>query len=142
MKTALMVAEKPSLAASLANILSNGRCSTRKGELIQIKLFSLFHTSFFLWVLFLGLNGSCSVHEWVGQFKSETVNYKMTSVCGHVMTLDFIGKYNNWDKVDPVKLDILHFFILVIVHLTITKYFLMLSGRIILMSNWEKRSGT
>ncbi|KMQ89198.1 dna topoisomerase 3-beta-1 [Lasius niger] len=81
MKTALMVAEKPSLAASLANILSNGRCSTRKG-----------------------LNGSCSVHEWVGQFKSETVNFKMTSVCGHVMTLDFIGKYNNWDKVDPAEL--------------------------------------
>ncbi|XP_039304984.1 DNA topoisomerase 3-beta-1 isoform X4 [Solenopsis invicta] len=81
MKTALMVAEKPSLAASLANILSNGRCTTRKG-----------------------LNGSCSVHEWVGQFRSETVNLKMTSVCGHVMTLDFIGKYNNWDKVDPAEL--------------------------------------
>ncbi|XP_036147278.1 DNA topoisomerase 3-beta-1 isoform X2 [Monomorium pharaonis] len=81
MKTALMVAEKPSLAASLANILSSGRCSTRKG-----------------------LNGSCSVHEWIGQFRSETVNFKMTSVCGHVMTLDFIGKYNNWDKVDPAEL--------------------------------------
>ncbi|XP_046748584.1 DNA topoisomerase 3-beta-1 [Diprion similis] len=81
MKTALMVAEKPSLAASLAGILSNGRCSARKG-----------------------LNGSCSVHEWTGPFKSETVNFKMTSVCGHVMSLDFNGKYNNWDKVDPVEL--------------------------------------
>lgn len=28
----------------------------------------------------------------------------MTSVCGHVMTLDFVGKYNSWDKVDPVEL--------------------------------------
>lgn len=28
----------------------------------------------------------------------------MTSVCGHVMGLDFIGKYNNWDRVDPVEL--------------------------------------
>ncbi|KAJ8675437.1 hypothetical protein QAD02_011223 [Eretmocerus hayati] len=81
MKTAFMVAEKPSLAASLANILSNGRCTTRKGS-----------------------NGSCSVHEWVGQFRNESVNFKMTSVCGHVMSLDFIGKYNNWDKVDPVEL--------------------------------------
>ncbi|KAK0089512.1 hypothetical protein PV325_006845 [Microctonus aethiopoides] len=81
MKTALMVAEKPSLAASLANILSNGRCSSRKG-----------------------MNGSCSVHEWIGQFMTESVNFKMTSVCGHVMSLDFIGKYNNWDKVDPVEL--------------------------------------
>lgn len=51
----------------------------------------------------LGLNGSCSIHEWVGQFRSENINFKMTSVFGHVMTLDFIGKYNNWDKVDPVS---------------------------------------
>lgn len=33
MKTALMVAEKPSLAQNLANILSNGKCSTNKGNL-------------------------------------------------------------------------------------------------------------
>lgn len=52
---------------------------------------------------FTGSNGSCSVHEWVGQFNNETVNYKMTSVCGHVMSLDFVGKYNSWDKVDPVR---------------------------------------
>lgn len=32
-----MVAEKPSLAASLANILSNGKCATRKGK-FTIKL--------------------------------------------------------------------------------------------------------
>lgn len=31
MKTALMVAEKPSLAQNLATILSNGKCSTNKG---------------------------------------------------------------------------------------------------------------
>lgn len=109
MKTALMVAEKPSLAASLANILSNGRCSTRKGRYNLNCFFFHFSFLFFLQILFLGLNGSCSVHEWVGQFKSETVNFKMTSVCGHVMTLDFIGKYNNWDKVDPVKLDDIFF---------------------------------
>ncbi|XP_070402415.1 DNA topoisomerase 3-beta-1 isoform X3 [Nothobranchius furzeri] len=28
----------------------------------------------------------------------------MTSVCGHAMSLDFTGKYNNWDKVDPAEL--------------------------------------
>lgn len=134
MKTALMVAEKPSLAASLANILSNGRCSTRKGR-YNLNCFLFFIFPFiFLRILFLGLNGSCSVHEWVGQFKSETVNFKMTSVCGHVMTLDFIGKYNNWDKVDPVKLNTLHFSIL-IVRPMIIKCFLISLGRIILMSN-------
>ncbi|XP_055302573.1 DNA topoisomerase 3-beta isoform X2 [Sitodiplosis mosellana] len=81
MKSVLMVAEKPSLAASLANILSNGRNSNRKGS-----------------------NNACSVHEWKGVFRNENVTFKMTSVCGHVMSLDFVGKYNSWDRVDPVEL--------------------------------------
>lgn len=41
MKSVLMVAEKPSLAASIANILGSGKCSQRKGS-----------------------NNVCSVHEW------------------------------------------------------------------------------
>ncbi|KAJ8922656.1 hypothetical protein NQ315_007688 [Exocentrus adspersus] len=81
MKTVLMVAEKPSLAASLANILSNGKNSSRKG-----------------------FNGACSVHEWNGTFLSSPARFKMTSVCGHVYGVDFISKYNNWDRVDPVEL--------------------------------------
>lgn len=66
-------------------------------EIIYIYIYYIFYNC-----IYLALNGSCSIHEWIGQFRSETVNFKMTSVCGHVMTLDFIGKYNNWDKVDPV----------------------------------------
>ncbi|XP_017778586.1 PREDICTED: DNA topoisomerase 3-beta-1 isoform X2 [Nicrophorus vespilloides] len=81
MRTILMVAEKPSLASSLAQILSNNKNTSRKG-----------------------LNGSCSVHEWIGTFKSSQAKFKMTSVCGHVMSLDFNSKYNNWDRVDPVEL--------------------------------------
>ncbi|XP_062446294.1 DNA topoisomerase 3-beta-1 isoform X2 [Rhea pennata] len=81
MKTVLMVAEKPSLAQSIAKILSRGNMSSRKG-----------------------LNGACSVHEYTGSFVGQSVHFKMTSVCGHVMTLDFIGKYNSWDKVDPAEL--------------------------------------
>jgi DNA topoisomerase III len=46
----------------------------------------------------------CSVHEWQGHFKNESVRFKMTSVCGHVMSLDFPGFYNSWDRVDPVEL--------------------------------------
>ena len=80
MRTVLMVAEKPSLAQSLAKILSNGQMTSRKG-----------------------FNGACSIHEYTGRFHGENVRFKMTSVCGHVMSLDFTGKYNNWDKVDPVK---------------------------------------
>ncbi|XP_061166711.1 DNA topoisomerase 3-beta-1-like [Saccostrea echinata] len=83
MKTVFMVAEKPSLAQSIAKILSGGQMSTRKG-----------------------FNGACSIHEYKGRFPptGETVSYKVTSVCGHVFGLDFIGKYNSWDRVDPVEL--------------------------------------
>lgn len=38
MKIAFMVAEKPSLAASLANILSNGQNSSRRGTAITLNL--------------------------------------------------------------------------------------------------------
>ena len=77
MKSVIMVAEKPSLAQSIAMILSHKKCDQRKG-----------------------FNGACSVHEWTGKFPAtgETVKYKMTSVCGHVMSIDFPGKFNNWDK--------------------------------------------
>lgn len=81
MKVAFMVAEKPSLAQSLAQILSNGSAKTRKG-----------------------FNGVCSVHEFESTFLSQPLKFKMTSVCGHVMSTDFVGKYNNWDKVDPAEL--------------------------------------
>ena len=77
-----MVAEKPSLAQSISKILSNNQMSTHKG-----------------------FNNACSIHEWTGRFMNfPTCKFKMTSVCGHVMSLDFNAKYNNWDKVDPVNI--------------------------------------
>lgn len=78
----LMVAEKPSLAQSIAKILSNNNMNSRKG-----------------------FNNACSIHEWSGKFMNYQVRFKMTSVCGHVMSLDFDSKYNNWDKTDPVFLN-------------------------------------
>lgn len=80
-RTVFMVSEKPSLAQAISKILSNGTMEFRKG-----------------------FNGACSIFEWNGKFRGESVFYRMTSVCGHVMTLDFIGKYNNWDTVDPAEL--------------------------------------
>ena len=77
-----MVAEKPSLALSIAEILSNGHLSSRKG-----------------------FNNICSIHEWTGRFQSHpSARFRMTSVAGHVFTIDFIPRYNNWNKVDPVRL--------------------------------------
>lgn len=40
-----------------------------------------------------GLNGACSVYEYPGSFLGQAVHFKMTSVCGHVMSLDFIGGF-------------------------------------------------
>lgn len=77
-----MVAEKPSLAQSISKILSNNQMQSRKG-----------------------FNNACSIHEWNGKFLDlGNVKYRMTSVCGHVMSLDFLPKYNSWDKVDPAEL--------------------------------------
>ncbi|KRY51119.1 DNA topoisomerase 3-beta-1 [Trichinella britovi] len=81
MKVVLMVAEKPLLAKSIAEILSNGRMSTRRG-----------------------FNGVCSIHEYDGDFFGQSVRFKMTSTCGHVMTMNFPKKYNDWDRVDPATL--------------------------------------
>lgn len=60
----------------------------------QEKVFIKFLKSsrFFFHVFLLGFNGACSVHEYVGTFKGEKVNFKMTAVCGHVLGLDFLGK--------------------------------------------------
>lgn len=82
MVVVLMVAEKPSLAESLARILSNNTSRSRKG-----------------------FNGVCSVHEYKGSFLNHrNVHFKFTSVCGHVMASDFPQKYNNWDRVEPREL--------------------------------------
>lgn len=83
----LMVAEKPSLAKSLGEILSHRKCSRRKS-----------------------MCNACDVYEFHGEFlggggrgRGLDAHFKMTSVCGHVMSLDFLSKYNRWDSVDPVR---------------------------------------
>ena len=79
MPTVLMVAEKPSLAESLAKILSNNQCRSRK-------------------------TGSVPVHEFRGAFQGQQCMFKFTSVCGHVLGVDFPENYNNWERVDPLDL--------------------------------------
>ena len=51
----------------------------------------------------LGLSSACQVHEYHGTFQGHSAKFKMTSVCGHVMSLDFHAAYNNWDAVEPVS---------------------------------------
>ncbi|KAL6185655.1 hypothetical protein ACLB2K_041785 [Fragaria x ananassa] len=74
----LMVAEKPSIALSIANVLSRGQMSTRKA--------------------------STDVHEFEGTFRGYHVQFKVTSVIGHVFSLDFPETYQNWTVTDPLDL--------------------------------------
>ncbi|XP_068665941.1 DNA topoisomerase 3-beta [Aristolochia californica] len=74
----LMVAEKPSIALSLASALSGGRMSTRRG--------------------------STEVHEFDGTFLGSRAHFKVTSVIGHVFSVDFPPAYQNWEATDPLDL--------------------------------------
>ena len=88
----LMVAEKPSLAKSIGEILSHRNYERRKS-----------------------ICNACDVYEFKGTFPAGgsahgrgtgygvEAHFKMTSVCGHVMGLDFLPKYNQWDRIDPVS---------------------------------------
>uniref|UniRef100_A0A803LTH0 DNA topoisomerase n=1 Tax=Chenopodium quinoa TaxID=63459 RepID=A0A803LTH0_CHEQI len=93
----LMVAEKPSIALSIATVLSGGKMSTRRG--------------------------STEVHEFDGKFLGLHSYYKVTSVIGHVFRLgslflsselwllfplllivDFPPAYQDWNTTDPLDL--------------------------------------
>jgi hypothetical protein len=43
--------------------------------------------------------GALDVHEFDGTFQGTRVHFRMTSVIGHVYSLDFHSAYNSWDKV-------------------------------------------
>ncbi|TYI61141.1 hypothetical protein E1A91_D10G152000v1 [Gossypium mustelinum] len=74
----LMVAEKPSIALSIASVLSRGQMSTRKG--------------------------STEVHEFNGKFLGFHAHYKVTSVIGHVFSVDFPASYQDWNATNPLDL--------------------------------------
>lgn len=74
----LMVAEKPSIALSIATALSGGQMSTRRG--------------------------STEVHEFEGTFQGCRAHYKVTSVIGHVFSVDFPVTYQDWTATDPLSL--------------------------------------
>lgn len=76
--TVLMVAEKPSIALSIASALSHGQMSTRKG--------------------------STDVHEFDGRFLGHHAHYKVTSVIGHVFSIDFPAGFQDWKTTDPLDL--------------------------------------
>ena len=71
------VAEKPSLAASIAGFLSDGKHLTRKSNL--------------------------DVHEFVRTHDGRPCDFRVTAVTGHVLTIDFPQRFQSWD-LDPSSL--------------------------------------
>ena len=71
------VAEKPSLALSIASFLSDGKHVTRRGTL--------------------------DVHEFARRHDGVLCDFRVTAVTGHVLSIDFPARFQSWD-VDPASL--------------------------------------
>eukprot|EP00758_Cryptobia_borreli_P003669 Tbor_TRINITY_DN3901_c0_g1::TRINITY_DN3901_c0_g1_i1::g.824::m.824/K03165/TOP3; DNA topoisomerase III len=77
-RTILMVAEKPSLAESIAHHLSNGRANKKQRAL--------------------------PIYEYPGTFQNHPAFFKVTSTTGHVFSCDFTPQHQNWEKTDEESL--------------------------------------
>lgn len=77
----LNVAEKPSVAKSVAGILSHGNMRVRNGRSVYNKIFEFAYT--------------------IG---GQQCDMLMTSVTGHLMELEFEDQYRKWHSCDPVDL--------------------------------------
>eukprot|EP01039_Chlorochromonas_danica_P016157 gene16157-19084_t len=81
--TVFMVAEKPSICTSVAEALFRSNHHAGKPE---------------------SRNRSPPVYEFDGHFQGRAAKFRITSVTGHLFSLDFPSKYQNWDQVDPADL--------------------------------------
>lgn len=66
----VMVAEKPSIALSIAQALSGGKFDKRTGPAKQ-----------------------CPIYTYSGFFKGHKATFKVTSVAGHIFSRDFPTKF-------------------------------------------------
>ncbi len=47
---------------------------------------------------------SLDVHEYEGVFQGRPAHFKMTSVIGHVLSIDFPPAFQSWETTDPASL--------------------------------------
>ena len=47
---------------------------------------------------------SLEVHEYDGTFLGQPAHFKMTSVIGHVLSIDFPPAFQSWETTDPATL--------------------------------------
>ena len=76
----LMIAEKPSIARAISEVLSNGKFKNHKTS-----------------------RGKCLL-TFDGYFQGIKARFTVSAVAGHVYTSDFLREHNNWDAIDPVEL--------------------------------------
>ena len=76
----LMIAEKPSIARAISDVLSNGKYKNHKTS-----------------------RGKCLL-SFDGYFKGIKARFTVSAVAGHVYTSDFLREHNKWDAIDPVEL--------------------------------------
>ena len=50
------------------------------------------------------LRKSLEVHEYDGTFLGQPAHFKMTSVIGHVLSIDFPPAFQSWETTDPATL--------------------------------------
>ena len=74
----LMVAEKPSIAKTLAEALSDTPVRQRKGR-----------------------SPACPIYEYEGNISGHKALFKSTSVAGHVYNRDFPIQYSSWEHTNP-----------------------------------------
>jgi DNA topoisomerase IA len=79
---AVMIAEKPSIALSIAKALGGAKFTQRKGR-----------------------SPICPVYQYRGKMMGHSnVLFKVTSVAGHVYSRDFPKQYADWQRTDPLDL--------------------------------------
>ena len=76
----LMIAEKPSIARAISEVLSNGKFKSHKTG-----------------------RGKCLL-TFDGYFQGIKARFTVSAVAGHVYTSDFLREHNKWDAIDPVEL--------------------------------------
>jgi DNA topoisomerase III len=78
MLSVLMVAEKPSIAQTLTSIMSTNASFER--------------------------HGATPVHQFRAEFMGAPASFTVTSVVGHIYSVDFPSEFQNWHAVEPLAL--------------------------------------
>ena len=79
--TVLMVAEKPSIAETIARVLGGGRSKKSRG-----------------------LSPQSPVHTYEGLFMGHRARFKVTATTGHIFSLAFPKEYDDWQRHQPIDL--------------------------------------